>query len=303
MLEAELVERECPTDRQQDGVALRSRSVVEVDHVRAVGAASRPGRGRPDAEADVDSIAPEQLGDNLRVARMLGRHQPITGLDDRDRDAESNVDLGELAAGRATAEDDEAPRQLAGERRLSVRPRPDRVEPGQRRDLGRRSDRDHHLPPGDLVGPVVVADLDPAATDDARGPAVAHRARLLEPLEVGGVVRLFGVRGPVDHVVAPSGGSVPGIRRPVRRVLGGAMQQRLRRQAADVRAAPAEPEAVDDRDRGAAGTRLVGGGFAGRAGTDDDEIEGFHGVRLLGRFEGCVGGPPRTGGSRPRSRH
>ena len=70
------------------------------------------------------------------------------------------------------------------------------------------------------------------------------------------------------------------------------MEQRLRRHAPDVRARPAEPALVDDRDATRrALASLVRGGLAGRAGADDDEVELVHQRQPPGAV--VEGGSPR----------
>ena len=203
---------------------------------------------------------------------MLHRDEPRTGLDDRHRHAEPGEHLGDLAAGRPAAEDEQAARQLAGERRLLVRPRLDVGQALDRRQLRRGADRDDDVGGLELVGRAVVGHRDPPATDDPGHAPVDDRAVVLERLHVRGVVGLGGARGPVDHVVASLGGAGPRVVAALR-VDVGAMEQRLRGHAADVRARPAEPPLVDDGDGRAERACLVDGGLAGRAGTDDDEVE------------------------------
>ncbi len=277
MLEPEVLEREDAPDREQDRVAFGGGAVVEVDHVGPVLAASGPGRGGPDAEPDVDAVPAEKRRDDLGVPGVLGRHEPVARLDDGDRDAEAGVDLGELAARRTAAEDEQALRQLTGQGRLAIGPRPDGVEPGQRRNLRPRADGHDDVLAADLVGPVVVPDLDPSAPDDPRRAAEADGSHVLEPLDVRCVVRLLGARRPVDHVVAGRGRPAPRVRRRVRGVLRRTVEEGFRRQAADERTAPAEPQPIDDGDGRTTSACFVGGGLAGRAGTDDDEVERFHG--------------------------
>ena len=113
---------------------LGGRPVVEVDRVRAA-APRRRGRGAPGRRAGPSRRRAPARPDRVRVARMVGRREPRAGLHDRRRDPEAGVDLGELAAGRAAAEDQQAGRQLAGERRFAVRPARDLLEAVDRRDL------------------------------------------------------------------------------------------------------------------------------------------------------------------------
>ena len=89
---------------------------------------------------------------------MVGRGEARPGLDDRRRDAEPGVDLGQLAAGRPAAQDQQAAWQLAGERRLLVRPD---VDPVDARDRVGRFETDPTatmtLRAGQLVACAVVA--------------------------------------------------------------------------------------------------------------------------------------------------
>ena len=90
-----------------------SRGPRRSSHRRGRSRPRRPSRRRPRAPT-----APDPEPDRRRrrggaagrptsaVARVLGRHQAVAGLDDRRRDPEPGVDLGELAAGRTAAEDD-----------------------------------------------------------------------------------------------------------------------------------------------------------------------------------------------------
>ncbi len=100
VLQAQVVDREGPADGEQDGVTGRGRPVVEVDDVRAVGSGPGPCLDRPDPGPDGHPVGLERGPDDRRVARVIGRGETRPGLDDRHRDAEPRVDLGQLAAGR-----------------------------------------------------------------------------------------------------------------------------------------------------------------------------------------------------------
>ena len=197
----------------------------------------------------VDAVALERRADGGRVARVIRGRQSRAGLDDRRRDPEPDVDLGELAAGRAAAEDDQAAGQLAGEGRLAIGPRRHRVQARDRRHLRAGPDRDDDVPAGQVVFDAVVADRDLAARRDRRLAAIDRRAGRLEPAHVAAVIGLGGIGRAIDHPVAMRGGARPVVARRIGGVLGGAVEQRLGRQAADVRAAAAEPAPVGDRPR------------------------------------------------------
>ena len=152
VLEPQVVERERAPDREQDDMALGGRAVVEVDDVGAVLARRGPRSERPDAGPDRHAVGLERGAQDLGIARVVGRREARPGLDDRRRDAETGIDLGQLAAGRAATEDDQAARQLAGQRRLLVGPGDDLVEPLDGRPLGDRADGDDDVRAGQLVG-------------------------------------------------------------------------------------------------------------------------------------------------------
>ena len=257
-------------------MALGRRAVVQVDGVGAVG--PRPGaragprgrRGGPDARSR------EGLGHDLGVPRMVRGHQPRPDWTIGHRDAEPGVDLGELAARRAAAQDEQAAAAARG--------------PGSPRGWSR---------PGRPRGPAKggTFECEPTATTTfvacqlggaslverrrrrPRRDAAPRRDTTIAPasssdFDVPGVVGLVGVRRAVDHPVAARRGlratTTP---RDCRVVPLGRVEERLRREAADVRAAAAEPAPVDDRDARAALARLERRRLAGRSGADDHEVE------------------------------
>ena len=202
-LEPELVEREVAPDGEQDRVALDARAVGQLDDVRAVRPGTRVRSHRTAAEPDRDPILTEHLGDHGGVSRVVRGRQPIARLHDRHRHAEPGKALGELAAGGAAAEHEEALRQLACERRLAVRPERHGVEARDGRDARHRAHGDHDLTAGDAMDGAVMADLDDAPFDDLGRAAIGDRAGLLERLDVRRVVRLAGGGRSVDHPVPP----------------------------------------------------------------------------------------------------
>ncbi len=207
---------------------------------------------------------------------MVGRGEPRPRLDDRGRDAEPGVDLGQLAARRAAPQDQQAGRQLPGQSRIAVRPDRDGFDALERRDLRVRADRDDDVAGRQLVGGAVVADRHSAGCPDRRLTAVDDGAGLGERLDVSRIVGFPGVGSTVDHVVARSRRCRPVVGGWIGVMPSGAVQQRLRRQAADERAAPPEPAPIDDGDRGPQLTRLVRSRLAAWPRTDDHEVEGIH---------------------------
>jgi hypothetical protein len=210
VLHAEVAQRELPADREQDHVPLGGRAVGEVDHVRAVLAGAGPGADGAATGQHDGPVALQREANGLRVAGVLGRDQARTRLHDRRRDAEPHEDLGELAAGRPAAEDEQALRQLAGERRLLVGPGMGVGEALDRRDPGRRANRDDHVPCAELGHRIVAGrHRDPPRRGDPAGTAEGGRACALERRDMRAVVRLGGPGRAVDHVVATLRGTLP----------------------------------------------------------------------------------------------
>ena len=136
-----------------------------------------------------------------------------------------------------------------------------------------------------------VRDDDQRATRQLRRPADHACAGALERPHMSAVVGVVAVLAN-DHVVAAVRGLRPRVVAAVRAHLGG-MQQRFRRHAGPERAGAAEQVAVDDRDRRAAGARVMRGRLARSAGPDDHEIE-----RALGHRSALYqSGPPSRPGS------
>ena len=258
-------------------MALGGRPVVELDDVRPVGPSPGLRALRPHAGADRHAVAPDRLRHRLRVAGVVRGKDPRPGLDDRGRHAEAGEDLAQLHTRRAAAEDEQAARQHPRERRLPVRPRVRRGQTLDRWHLRGRTRRDD-----DVVGfeqerfsAFRRGDLDPSLRDDPGVAAERPGAGILQRLDVARVVGRLGIGCAVDHVVAPRRCSLP---RHVTagRVHRGGVEQRLRRDAADVRAAATEPQAIDDGNGRIQLACLECGRLAGRTGPDDDELEPVH---------------------------
>ena len=284
-------------------MALGRRAVVELDQVGAASARTGTRTDGPDPGSHRDPVPLQGGAHRLRIARMIGRREARTGLDDRGRHAEPHVDLGKLAAGRPAAQDDQALRQLPGQRRLPVRPRSGPREPLDRGPLRDGTDGHDDVPGGQRMGDPVVTDRHATATDDRAGPAVDDGSGTFETADVPGVVGFLGVGRPVDHVIPLGRRGGPVVPGGIGRMPRGTVQQRLRWQATDVGTAATEPEPVDHRDRRAELARLVRGGLTGRPGADDHEIVGIHGSTLARCVDGELTGrraavEPRRGARR-----
>ena len=147
----------------------------------AVGSGPGMRADRPDTEPDRHARGPQPLRDGLRVAGVVGRRQPFAGLDDHRRDAEPGVHRAISQPVGPPPSTSRLLRQLPGQRRLAVRPRPDRVEARNRRLLREAANGDDHVVAMQLVDTLVVADLDPALTDDPGDAPVGERARVDQP--------------------------------------------------------------------------------------------------------------------------
>jgi hypothetical protein len=203
VLQPQPIQPEIPPDGEQDHVAFHGRSVVELDHVRPV--VARPGARslRAGAGPDRDAVAHEGFRERLCVPRVVGRQDARPGLADRGRHAEAGKDLGELHARRSAAEHQQRPRQLPRQGRLVVRPRPGIGEAVDRRHLRTGPGRDDDVVGVERHDPVGAVHLDLAPADDPGRAAERLGAGLSKRLDMAGVVRFRGVRGAVDHVVAP----------------------------------------------------------------------------------------------------
>ncbi len=260
-----------PPDGQHHLVPLDGGAVGEIDHVRARRRGPRTHAHRADTRPDVHAVATQAGLERRGVAGVPLRVHAGPGGDERRRDAVAREDLRHLDAGGPGTEDDQARGQLARAGCLAVGPGRDRLEALDVGHRGLRSDRDDDVVGEQLVLGAVVGDHDPAGARDPADPADYHRARSLQAGDVAGIA---GLAGPLaaDHVVATGGGALPAVV-PTGRVNGGRVEQRLRGHAGPERAGPPEQLPIDDRDRGAAHAGQVGGGLAGWAGADDDEVE------------------------------
>ena len=183
-------------------MAFRRRTVVQLDDVCAVRAGPRPCPQGAHTGSDDHAVALEGRSHRLGVPGVVRRREAWAGLHDRCRHPEPDVHLGQLAAGRAAAQHQQAGRQLTGEGRLAVRPRLDVCKSFDRWLARGGAHGDHDVPGGQLVGRSVVGDVQPALADDARRTAVRDGAGGSQGPDVSGVVRLLGIGRPVDHEVA-----------------------------------------------------------------------------------------------------
>ena len=237
-----------------------------------------PGRDALDgaAQVDVDALAGEHVAQERAGVGVVAREQAVGDVGQRDLRAHAAEELGELAADRARAEDDDARRDLAHGRGLAVRPVVDLVQTGDGRDRRHRAGRDHEP----LVAELAARRLDESRLADHRLAAHELDVAIGEPLLLRRVVAA------ARHLVA-----VPEDARGVelsRHGLGGAgckprggerlgrTKQRLRRHARVVGALAADELALDERDPGVGleAAQRAGEGLAGRAAADDEDVAG-----------------------------
>ena len=93
-----------PPGGNQQALAVNGPGAVKV-HRKIAAVVADPPQSRPGQDAD--AFPAEYLADQLAGFRLLGRQQPVRGLDDRDRGPESGERLGQFHAGRAAAGDGE----------------------------------------------------------------------------------------------------------------------------------------------------------------------------------------------------
>ena len=292
LLQAKAAQRELAPDGEQGDVALYRRPVLELHDVGSVAAAPRPSPERTHAGPHLDAVGLEGEAKRLGTAWVLGGSEAGARLHDGHRDAEPGEDLRQLTARGPAAEDQQAPGELACQRRLSVRPGLSLGETLDRGALGCRPHSDDDVPRAQVPCRARVRDLDNATARDPALPAQDDRPGGLQRPDVRGVVRFGGVDGPVDHVVAA--GRCPG----PRVVLAGRMavrgvEQALGRDAAHVGTGSPEPLPVHDGHRRAHRPRLVRRRLAGGAGTDHNEVEHVHGGHRHKGVKGPYAGNPR----------
>ena len=136
------------------------------------------------AQVDVDALAGEHVAEERAGVGMVAREQAVGDVGQRHLRAHAAEELGQLAADRPGAEDDEALRDLADARRLAVRPVVDAVQALDRRDRRHRAGRDHEP----LVAELAAGGLDEARLADDRLAAHELDVAVGEPLLLRRVV-------------------------------------------------------------------------------------------------------------------
>lgn len=208
-LEPERGEQWSSPDGEENLVALGDRAVGKNEPMRLAERRRGFDPDRPGPEPQLDPVGGKGSGEGGRVVRVVAVVEALLRVDDRDRDAVAGEDLPELDARGAAAQDDEAPRQLAGRGRLAVRPGPDPLETGQVGDGRPASDGDDDVPGlEDRLLAGRGANGHPAGADEPRLAPDDPRAGRLEGPEVPAVVGPLAPL-PVDHVVAPVRGPRP----------------------------------------------------------------------------------------------
>jgi hypothetical protein len=266
-------------DADQQLVAREFAVVLEPERDRSV----RAGGGcRTTLEQDLDPLRFERLFQLLARERLLAAEEARAALHDRDLAPEAAESLRELDAGRAAAEHEEPRRDARGLGGLPIRPRHRVGESfdgrNERRGAGGDDDRAARLEPCRRAVP---RHVDHAL---AREPAVAAVERRADPLQP---LHLTLVRPARGHVVALGEGrarvdpAVDGLDRagnaPRRREHVARPNERLRGDAAPVRAFAAHELALDERDRETAARAALDGDLARWTAADHDDVEFGHG--------------------------
>ena len=258
------------TDRDEEQLGLDDVAALDGHGDAAVGRLDALERR---AGAEGDAALAEGALQHLRRGLVLGGDQPGQGLDDGDLGAEGAPHARELDADDTAAEHDhrrrhpvEAQRLLGGDHALAVD-----LEAGQRAGVG--AGGEHEVVPVYVASPTVTVtgaghpalaldDGDPAGLDQP-GEALeepAHDAVLVgvdaghvDAVERGADPELLGLAGRVGDL--------------------GRVQQRLRRDAADVQAGAAEVALLDEPDAQSELGGAEGTGIPTRTGPEDEDVE------------------------------
>jgi len=219
--------------------------------------AGRRAEARGDPGADGDTLRGQRLGGQLADARVLPVDEPARPLDDGDLRTHPAVELGELDADRAAADQQHPGGDVADVGGFPAGPHRHLVQA-----LDGRADRlgsggDHHV----LCFQLLPGCLDPAGPGEPGGALDDRGAGLLVVLDLGGVIEV------PDHVVVviaqnrpvEDGGSHPGGPAGLGPRLRAA-QQRLGRDARPVGAFAADQLPLDERDPSPRGEQPPGGG-------------------------------------------
>ena len=184
-------QRHLAADGQHHRLALDARAVGEVHDVAATGAGSAR---TPTARTPSRSVTPSRSRPAARYAELRGMLpvvDPVARVHDGHLHAVAGVDLRKLDAGRAATQDHETIGQLPRPGSLLVGPVLDLVEPGERRDLRVRADRDDHLARLDAHRIRAIAgDLQAPRRDEPSDAAEHGRAGIGQGLHVRSVVRI-----------------------------------------------------------------------------------------------------------------
>jgi hypothetical protein len=108
-----------PPGSHQQALAAHGTGALQVHREIAAVVADPP---QPCSGQDPDAFPAEHLADQLAGFRLLGRQQPVRGLDNSDRGPESGERLGQFHADRAAADDGERGRGLLGLQSLTIGP-------------------------------------------------------------------------------------------------------------------------------------------------------------------------------------
>ena len=262
---------------EQQPVRVDPRAVFQRER-QAFRRAFRLGGGR--AEVDLGAGPAQGRGQDLPGEGGFPGQQRMLRFDQRHLRTERGVDLRQLTPGGPPAEHDEAPGQVG---------RAQALRGGPRRDVGQALDRRRdRLAAGryDQVGigqrhgrPVVAGQrhLDRARARDPAGAADHRHARAGHPARRGGIVQAAGHLVPAGHRV------FPGL------AAGRGKQQRVRRQAGQVRGLAADQARLDQGHRLAAAYDLRGDVQAGGPAAKHHYIESIHVSPSPSNFEPLPG--------------
>src|SRR6266536_3244499 len=300
---APVVDRHKPARRQPD----RGQDLVGDDLPAGVQRGQhRPvatvpaGRGQQRPGVHGHALGLERAADLGAGERLLPREQPVRALDHGHLpDPQPPARLRHLQPDRAAAEHQQPARQVLHGGDVPVVPRPQLAQPRHRRDHRAGAGGQHHRTPGlqQQHRPVRPGHLHPALAGQPTMTPHQLDAAILQPTQLAAVPPAAGHVVPLGERggdVQRAGDRLGRARHPAgrgQRVAG--PDQRLARDAAPVRALPADELPLHQHHRQAAVGAAAGDDLTGRPGTDHHHIRLAHAHRTTSQtLARCPVRPP-----------
>src|SRR6266496_2158911 len=286
-------------DRDQDLVGDDLPAGVQRGQHRPV-ATVPAGRGQQRPGVHGHALGLERAADLGAGERLLPREQPVRALDHGHLpDPQPPARLRHLQPDRAAAEHQQPARQVLHGGDVPVVPRPQLAQPRHRRDHRAGAGGQHHRTPGlqQQHRPVRPGHLHPALAGQPTMTPHQLDAAILQPTQLAAVPPAAGHVVPLGERggdVQRAGDRLGRARHPAgrgQRVAG--PDQRLARDAAPVRALPADELPLHQHHRQAAVGAAAGDDLTGRPGTDHHHIRLAHAHRTTSQtLARCPVRPP-----------